>query len=306
MGKTLMNHKKIYNPYVSFKFMVQDIAEIKERILSVLKTKGPSLPVYIAQEIGTSILFASAFLSELVSEKRVNISHMRVGSSPVYFLAGQESSLEKFYEHLKSKEKDAFLLLKEKKFLMDSKQAPAIRVALREIRDFAVPFKSGEDIVWRYFLVPESEFKITEKPIAVEIKEPVKPTKEIEKPLDIFEEKEKPIKKERKSRKKKESEEKNGFFARVKEFLSGKSMELKDIERFTKNEIILKVMENGQEKILVAYNKRKISDGDIVKAHKKISDLGLPFMVLGISEPTKKTSELIKAMKNLSSIHGLK
>jgi len=34
------------------------------------KRRGPSLPVHIASETGLSMLFASAFLSELLSEKK--------------------------------------------------------------------------------------------------------------------------------------------------------------------------------------------------------------------------------------------
>src|SRR3989304_2336466 len=192
--------------------MMQNPDEIKERIISTLKSKGPSLPVHIAGEIKSSILFSSAFLGELVSEKKVKISHMRVGSSPLYFLVGQEPSLEKFFQHLRSKEKEAFLLLKEKKFLRDSAQNPAIRVALREIRDFALPFKKWEEVIWRYFLVPESEFKVKEeekKPIEIEIKKPLvavaESIKEAEKPLDIFERKG-AQKKEKKPRKKKTSD----------------------------------------------------------------------------------------------------
>ena len=122
----------------------QDTSKIKERIIETVKTKGPSLPVHIASEIQTSILFTSAFLSELLSEKQLKITHMRVGSSPVYFLPGQEPQIEKYSQHLKSREKDAFMLLKEKGNLKDDEQEPAIRVALRSIRDFAIPFKYNQ------------------------------------------------------------------------------------------------------------------------------------------------------------------
>ena len=139
----------------------QDTSQTKEKILRFLRIRGPSLPVHIAGEIGQSILFTSAFLSELLSEKKIKISNLRVGSSPVYFIPGQERGLEKYSQHLKSKEKEAFLLLKQKKFLKDIDQLPAIRVALRAINDFAIPFKpiNSDDIFWRFFTVPESEFK---------------------------------------------------------------------------------------------------------------------------------------------------
>ena len=142
----------------------QDTSQIKEKILFTLRRRGPCLPVHIASEIETSILFASAFLSELFSEKKTKMSYMKIGSSSLYFIPGQEYLLEKFSYHLKSKERDAFELLINHKFLVDSKQDPAIRVALRAIRDFAIPFKQGEEIIWRYFTIPESEFKLS-KPI---------------------------------------------------------------------------------------------------------------------------------------------
>lgn len=286
--------------------MMQDPNEIKERIISVLKSKGPSLPVHIAGEIKSSILFSSAFLSELVSENRIKISHMKVGSSPLYFLTGQEPSLEKFPQYLKSKEKEAFLLLKEKKFLKDKDQNPAIRVALREIRDFALPFKSGEEIIWRYFLVPESEFKIREeKPVEIEIKKPALVKVEMEKPLDILIKEEPEIKpKKRKIYKKKDSGKEEKFFSDVKEFLSENSIDLLDIKNFGKKEIILRV-KDGEEKLLVAYNKNKIGEDDIIKASKKASKENLPYMILGLGGPLKKIGSFIEALKGLSSIKRL-
>jgi len=287
---------------------MQDPNDIKERIISVLRSKGPSLPVHIATEIKTSILFSSAFLGELVSEKKVSMSHMRVGSSPLYFLSGQEPLLERFSQHLKSKEKDAFQLVKEKKFLMDSQQSPAIRVAIRDIRDFALPFKNGEEIIWRYFLVPEAEFKVKEEePIVVEIKKPVVVEDKVEKPLDIFSKKEPEIKPRKKKPSKKKSSEKDGkFFSDVKEFLSGNSIDLLDIEGFKKREIVLKINEKGQEKLLVAYNKNKITERDIINASKKASKASLPYIILGVGGPLKKVDSLIEALKGLSSIKKFK
>jgi len=85
---------------------------------------------------------------------------MKVGSSPIYYLPGQEKQLESFSKYLKDKEKEAFMLLQEKKFLQDRKQEPAIRVALRAIKDFAKYFQpqEGGEGYWRYFIVPEDEF----------------------------------------------------------------------------------------------------------------------------------------------------
>ena len=123
---------------------------IKEKILSFLNRNGPNFPVFIAKEIGTDMLFASAFLSELISNQKVKTSNMKVGTSSIYFLPGQEKELEKFSEYLKGKEREAQILLKRNKFLVDSKQDAPIQVALRAIKDFAKPFdKKGKLISLR-------------------------------------------------------------------------------------------------------------------------------------------------------------
>ena len=265
--------------------MITDASEIKQKILYFIKMNGPSLPVRISREIKSDTLFTSAFLSELFNEKVIKMSDMRIGSSPLYFIEGHEFMLENFSHYLKSKEKEAFGLLKEKSFLKDSEQNPAIRVA-----------ETGGLLA----IIAESEFKKGQ----TEVKEEEKPEKEIievEKPLEIP----KRARGKRKTAKKK-SEEKEKFFDIVKQFISKNSIELKDIEGFTKNEIILRVLDKGEEKILLACNKRKISDNDIIKAHKKLSKKGLPYMLLGLNEPSKKTSELIRAIKDLHSIQGIK
>jgi len=276
----------------------QDTSGIKNKIIFILRKNGPSLPVHIAREIESSILFASAFLSELASEKRLKISYVKIGNSPLYYLPEQKSLLEKFSNYLKSKEKEAFMLLKEKKFLKDSEQAPAIRVALREIKDFAIPFRKEEEIIWRFFSVPEEEFEVKKK----EIKPIIKREEKKEKELGIFD---KPKKARRKTARKKDSQKENKFFEEVKSFLTNKSLEMIDIETFGKNEIILRVRKNGQERILVAYNKKRINENDIIKASKKASEIGIPYIILSKGGPLKKIQNLLKALGNLSSIEKM-
>jgi hypothetical protein len=221
---------------------------------------------------------------------------MRVGNSPLYFLPGQESMLERFSNHLKSKEKDAFLLLKGKKILKDSEQNPAIRVALRSIRDFAIPFKKDGDIFWRYFSVPEAyveERSKEERKKAVD--------------LGIFEKSEKPETKRKTVKRRRVTKKKNDiFFNKVKEFLSKNSMMLVEIESLSKNELILKIKSKGKEGLLFAYNKKRITDTDIIKAGKKAEEFGLPYILLSKGGPLKKIENIIKAIKNLESIETLK
>ena len=313
----------------------QNALEIKEKILWVLRRRGPSLPVHIAKETGLSILFASAFLSEIVADKKIKFTNMKVGSSPIYFLNDHAYMLERFSQHLNSREKEAFILLRERKFLADREQTPVIRVALRAIKDFAMPFGHGGEIIWRYYTAPESEFKPElrekapelksieknvekvieklaetkpmEKPIEIRAEKPKEKEarKELQKELDIFDKTEK-LKKE-KRRPKKESKKRaakinDNFFNKAKEWVSKNSMEIIDIESFSKNELMLRAKKDGAELIIAAYNKKRITDSDLIKANKKAKDLGLSYMLISMGEPQRKINDLVDAAKNLSGM----
>ena len=282
----------------------QNTIPVKEKIISIFKRRGPSLPIHIARETELSILFASAFLSELLAEKKIKISNMRVGSSPIYFIPGQEFMLEKFSEFLKSKEKEAFLLLKEEKFLKDSKQEPAIRVALRELKDFAIPFKKDEEIYWRYFNVPESEFEKVEEKVVETSKEPVKILINEEKTKEVLK-KEKRKKISKKPVKTKSSKQNEKFLTKVKDFLMKSSIEINSIENIGKNELVLKVKENGKEKLFFAYNKKRITEKEIVKAGKKASEENLKYSIFFLGTLPKKISDFREALRNIVSIGKL-
>lgn len=125
--------------------------------------RGPCLPVQVAKALNMQPLFVSAFLSELKAEEKLKISNMKVGSSPLYYLPGQEPMLENFIQHLNPKEREAFNLIKKERVLDDDKQNPVIRVALRAIPDFAsqVRVRIGEQLLlfWKYSLLSETEVK---------------------------------------------------------------------------------------------------------------------------------------------------
>jgi hypothetical protein len=296
-------------------------AQIKEKILNYISRIGPSIPITISKNANLSILFTNAFLSELYSEKKLRMTYMRVGSSAVYFIEGQESQLENYIQFIKGKGKEALLLLKENKYLKDSEHEPAIRVALRAIKDFAVSFNKNEELFWRYFIINEDEFiddkkEIKNIPKEKEIKfespleeeqEEQKPQIQTKKEIDILT----PSKtKERKQisphlKKQASSKKDNPFFNKVKEFLVNKNAEILEIISAGKNELILKVKTNNKEKILIAYNKKKISEKEIISAHKKSQEFQLPFLVMSLNELPKKVQDLIEALKSLSDIQKI-
>lgn len=278
----------------------KDTSEIKQKITNFLRFRGPSLPVHIAKEIGMDMLFTSAFLSELLSERKIKISHMKVGSSRLQFLNGQEEKLENFSQYLKSKEKDAFELLRQKRFLKDSQTEPAIRVALRAIKDFAIPINRNNEIIWMYFKESKENLpQENEKPKKQEQK-----TEKITQPeikIKTSETKKNP--KKRKAKKSSKKDEK--FFNQVKQFLTSKNIEILDIQSFSKKDLMLKIKKDEKEKILIAYNKKRTNDKDIINAYKKASEENLPYIILSKGLPTKSIQNLIKAAKNLSSIQKL-
>lgn len=302
---------------------MRDAGQIKEKILSFIKISGPSLPVHIAKHTGLSILFASAFLSELIADRELKTSNLRVGSSPLYLIPGQEPMLENFSQHLKNKEKEAFLMLKEKRFLTDRGLEPAIRVALRDIKDFAIPFQKDNEIYWRYLTIPESEFMqktsetviekemIVEEEVEIMEKDANSPVEEVIKPAEERQEmiskpekqhKKTPLKKTRKSGK--EKEKRNNFFNKVKEILTQKEIEILDIAEISINKIIFRVRKE-EEYLIIAYNKKKISEQDVINSSRKARELGLPYKIMSFNEPPKRFGSLIEAVKNLRDIEKI-
>ncbi len=135
--------------------------ELKYKAFDFVKRNGPILPVKLTKVLNTSILFSSAVLSELVSERKVMLTHANIGGSPLYYIKGQESKLDILYDHLPGKEKEAFDLLKEQKVLKDRALEPAIRVALRQLKDFSVRLdvKSEDqvEIFWKWYMLSNDE-----------------------------------------------------------------------------------------------------------------------------------------------------
>ena len=81
--------------------------------------------------------------------------------------------------------------------------------------------------------------------------------------------------------------------------------EIIDVIGLLKDEIILKVKKGREEQLIVAYNKKRLIESDIIRANKKSSELNLPYTIISRGEPSKKLQELIEAAKNLSNIQKI-
>ncbi len=134
----------------------------RNKLIALVRSKGPVLPVHITKELNTSPIFAGAILSELVDSKQLKLSAAKIGGSPVYYCEGQEGKLPgMLYNYLHEKEKKAYDLLKSRGILRDKEEEPVVRVALRAIKDFAIPFEVKKDeyveIFWKYFLISDTD-----------------------------------------------------------------------------------------------------------------------------------------------------
>ncbi len=132
-----------------------------EKIIEIIRRRGPILPVQLSKEIGTNILLASAHLSELSSAKKVKVSSIKVGGSPLYYIEGQEYRLQEFIQYLNDKDRKAYEFLKDKKVLRDKTIEPLTRVSLRQIKDFAKPLevksKDFQEIFWKWHLLSNDD-----------------------------------------------------------------------------------------------------------------------------------------------------
>lgn len=286
---------------------VANLNEKKSKIMSLIKLKGPCLPVQLSREIGLSILFTSAILSEMASDKSLKISNLKVGGSPLYFLPSQEAMLEKFSNHLPLMEKEAFELLKKKSLLDDEKIQPAHRVALRNIKDFAIPMKAttekGERIFWRIYSFPKERaieeirrlvYKTKSKPADDKGKQEQKESREDD-------EKKESIKRGKEDKKKEKAKE-TGFAKRVYNYLQTNKIELLEEKELKKRNIMLRVNVNSDigrfEMLVIAKDKKTVSDSDLKLALSQGQSSKLPVLLLATGKLSKKA---VKETENFKS-----
>jgi len=284
------------------------------RIITVLESKGPSLPIQIAKEIGISSLFISAFLSELTGEKRIKISNLKVGGSPLYLLPGQEPLLENFHKYLHPKEIEAYQLLKGKKVLKDNEQSPQIRVALRSIRDFAIGFKKNEEIYWRYANIPSEEIIkiLNPKPKKnISVKKEVKTTLKTERPIETIRKQvenfQNPFIIKTKSEKKEKPQ--SDFVKKIINIISKKYKIIEEKGCKTKEYNCIVQINSDLGPInfyTLAKDKKKISETDLKKLLSESQSIPLPALLVHTGELSKKAKDYEKNYYSILKIIQIK
>ena len=245
----------------------------------------------------------------------------------MYYIQGQESKLQNFSSNLAEREREAFNILKEKKVLRDVVQEPAIRFALRQIKDFSMPlevnFEGRSEIFWKWYLTEASEAqgiigiilsekeKITKKePETIVLQEPkqqVLVQKEA-KPIEIQKhakepkpetiEKQKPLKEKTEAPKQKIKAE-DPFLRHIKNFFDkNKVAVIESIEDKKNSEtdfiIELQTAIGNVRYFCKSKDKKKINEGDLSSALVQAQSKNLPLVFLTNGKIVKKAEEKLK------------
>ena len=292
-----------------------------DTILQLINSNGPILPVHAAKAIGSDILMASAHLSELVSRKKVRVSKIKVGGSPLYYLPGQEPKLEGFSDNLNLKEKEAFELLRLKKVLRDNAIEAAYRVALRQLKDFAFPlevkYNDTKELFWKWHSISNEETtnlirqlitppkpKVEPKPELKREPPKVKPKQEVQQkiPVKKIERPKKPKiepKIEKEVKPKIEEDITSPFIKQLEKYFSKNNIQIIErniIRKGSEIEFVIKVPSNVGSLMYFckAKGKKRINDGDLSSAFIQGQTKKLPVLFLTKGALTKKAEEMLE------------
>ncbi len=267
-------------------------------VLKVVEREGPLLPIQVKKALGGETWTIGAILSELAASKKVRISQLKIGGSPLYFLESQKELLQRFADYLKGPERKAFELLRERKVLRDSSLEPAVRVALRNVKDFAKPLrvaaKEGEELFWKWYLCSNEEAeelirKVLGMPGGGRSAAKISGKKSVGKERFFIQKKLKtgapPLK--------------DSFQEEVEGFLKGKGAEVLEervVRRGSELELVVKVPTSigSQTYYCKAKNKKKCNEGDLSAAYLQGSTRKLPVLFLCTGQLTKKAEELLR------------
>ncbi|MBU2634306.1 MAG: hypothetical protein KJ674_03605 [Nanoarchaeota archaeon] len=273
--------------------MQNNIIELKSKILDYINKNGPVLPIQISRQMNSNTIFAGAVLSELISNKKILVSRAKVGGSPVYYIQGQEYKLDMLYKYLNEKERKIYDLLKQNRILKDDKLEPWQRVAVREIKDFAMMLTTREgDIFWKWYQLSDNEAETLiisslKLPKKQEVKETPKKQEVQTEIIEEIKEIQKPLKKPQED-----------LNPSLESYFLKKNIKIIDKTIIKKNKEIEFTShipsEIGNIKFYIKFkDKKKISDSDLSIEHNKSQLKKLPLLFLTTGELTKKAKEYI-------------
>jgi len=288
----------------------------QDKILQFLRMNGPSLPSKIGKLLGTDLLLASAHLSDLISQGKVKVSSLKIGGSPLYYIPGQEQQLSSFAAgNMNPKDVAVLHSLQDKQLLREAQLPLLDKVALRSLKDFAIPLQvtvdGQKELFWKWHLCSAQEANDILSAYFAPAPPEMKPVAEIlppsplEAPLSlqktlaeppILETEERKALKPRSKYKKQEEE----FFPLVEEMCKKLKISIEQKETLRKNaelELVLKVPSavGTMTYFCKAKNKAKCDEKDLSAAYMQAQIKKLPLLLLHTGELTKKAQEMLES-----------
>lgn len=297
----------------------------RDKILQIIRIRGPVIPVQVKGAINKDILMSSAMLSELVSKNLLKVSNLKIGGSPLYYLPGQENRLQSFSNKLNEKDKRTYDLLQQKKVLRDKELDPLTRVSLRQIKDFAKPlevsFGEEKEIFWKWYLTSDNEAgSMIKDVVGVKKEVPIPKPEIVKEKIEEIEErkpevvelvKEEVIKKVPKPLKPIKPKPfievpKVDFVKKVNKYFKRKNIQIIEQKMVRKNSDIDYVIKLPTAVGSVAYyckakSKKRPSDADLASAFVQGQLKKLPVLFLTPGELTKRAKEMLnKEFKSIT------
>lgn len=296
--------------------------DYREQIISMAQSK-PLLPSDVAKALNTNLLMASAMLSELSASKKLKASKLKVGSSPLYFLADKEAQLENYASSLNEKDRKTVEILKNASVLRDSAQDPLTRVSLRQIADFSKPVEVTNDgqkeLFWKWYLLPDADAEklirqiIEPKEIKKEIVQEI--VQETTQPAPVIQPaslqspttpSEKSITQSITQQEKSKSlkSPKTNFFSKISSFFEInkiKILETTELKKSAEYDFIIEIPSpvGSLTYYCKARSKKKITDADISNVFVQGQLKKLPVLLLAEGELNKQAKELMAQLKGV-------
>ena len=95
------------------------------------------------------------------------------------------------------------------------------------------------------------------------------------------------------------------FLKQVEDFLEEKNTRIVSIQEVDKKKVVAKTESEDGKAILFAFNKKKITEDELMKCYKQAKDSSLPYHIIILGELTKKMGDTIEAYKKLLKIEKL-
>lgn len=144
----------------------------KEQVLQMVKMKGFVVPSDLVRQFHSDTFIMGAVLSDLVHDKKLGVSTVKIGGSPVYYPPESKEKLLDLVKYLNEKDKATFALLQKQKVLSDTEQTPLVRVSLRALKDYAKPIEvtanSQTKLFWKWYLATDEEVHETIKALLLQ------------------------------------------------------------------------------------------------------------------------------------------